>query len=217
MDKNINEILKLDAISEVEKSSGKHHSEFNEFEMVEAILKQMAYNDLAKNKLKNSNDTYSHIIFDEFIKLISDYGFKEAYSNEREIIYYYKSKGLILYAEKYLKSETINSGKIYGEIKAKTKDDENFWGIINNLSTGGCIERENMIFETSYDIREGLFNYINTLELYGNFQPKWIETNRFLWFLNYDELKQKDYDYKKITNEKIKLCNNDINEIIGVI
>ncbi len=223
MDKKTEEVLTKDSLYESEKIfDGKHYSEFDKFEQAFSMLKFMNDNEAKKEHLKNIGDTHWGITWDEFKNLIESHGFIEGlkYDLKHEdytdevIIYYHPQKGLIIYAESYWGKERINGGNLYGEIQANSKEDcSTIW---KWLSSGGCIDVDNMIYETSHDIREGLFSKLETLESAGRFLPKWTNKNRFLWFVDYIENKIPGYDYKTITRKKIMKCPKELQDIVGV-
>lgn len=223
MDNRTEELLRKDSLMESEKMFGdKHWSQFNEVEQAFSMLKSMSDNEAKREHLKNINDTYWGMHWNEFKDLIKEYGFVKGLEYDLKhnngideiIIYYHPQKGLILYAESYWGKESISGGNLYGEIQANSKEDCKI--IWRWLSTGGCINSDKMIYETSHDVREGLFSKLQTLESAGKFLSKWTKKNRFLWFVDYVENKQKDYDYKIITKEKIMQCPKEMQKIIGV-
>jgi hypothetical protein len=230
MDQQTERILTHDSLYESEKAFGnKHWSEFNELERGLSLLKFIDDNQKKKDHLESIGDTHWGIKWNDFLKLIKQYGFVEGlkydwlapkYNDneddriEEAIIYYHPRKGLVLWATSYGNKDHINGGNLYGEIKANSKEDCNT--IWKWLSTGGCINSNLMIYKTQQDVREGLFSKLEVLESAGVFQEKWIDKNRFLWFLDYSEEKKESYDYKQISKEKIMRCPKDLQEIIGV-
>jgi hypothetical protein len=208
MDKETEQLLTYDPIAETEKQFGnKHWSEFNDMESMFSLLNAMEYNQKKKEHLKKINDTYYGITWNDFKELLKEKGFQkglsyqkeykhfEPYTKEEFVIYYHKEKGLIVWAESYNNMTTINSGKLYGEIEANSKkDEETIW---RWLATGGKINSTERVYTTSHDIREGLFSMLDTLETAGHFLPKWIDKKRFLWFVDYIESKVENYDYEE--------------------
>jgi hypothetical protein len=228
MNKKTEEILMHDSISESEKLFGnKHYSQFDEFEQAFSIVKLIKDNENKRNHLQAINDTYSGMTWNEFKNLIKEHGFISAleydlvynkYGNpktEEAIIYYHPKKGLIIWAESFSGKTSLNDGKLYGEIQANSKEDEEV--IWKWISTGGCIDKEKGIWKTSHDVREGLFSKLQTLESSGKFLSKWTDKDRFLWFVDFNEDDVEGYDYKEITKEKILKCPKELQEIIGTI
>ncbi len=139
-------------------------------------------------------------------------GFSEP-ATEEAIIYYHPIKGLIIFATSFSDKTSINGGNLYGEIQANNKEDCSI--IWKWLSTGGCIDQDKMIYQTSHDVREGLFSKLELLESAGIFLSTWTKKDRFLWFVDYVESKQPGYDYEAITKEKIAKCPEEMQNIIN--
>ena len=228
MDYKTEQILTKDSLSESEQIfGGKHWSQFSEFENQFSIMSFMRDNEVKEEYLKSINDTYFGMSWSYFKDLIKEKGFIDGYSyevkykgyskptTEEIIIWYHPQKGLIIYAESYSNKASVNGGKLYGEIQANSKEDEEV--IWKWLSTGGCVDIDNLIWYTSHDIREGLFSKLDTLESVGKFLNRWVKKDRFLYFVDYIESKIENYDYEKITKEKIKKCPKEMREIIGFI
>ena len=221
MNAETEKVLRRDTIAETEKMVGKHWSKFDKGEQALALLNAMMDNEDKANHLKKQGDTHYGMKWDDFKALLVQKGFKQALvydfkhdeSIDEFIIYYHLEKGLIVKADSYYNKEKINDGTLYGEIQAN--DEESARTVWQWMSTGGCIDVEKLIFETSQDVREGLFSKLDTLETAGKFLNRWSNPKRFLWLLDFTEHKDESYDYKKITNEKIKRCPVEMQEIIG--
>ena len=200
MNKKTENILTNDSMSNTEKSfGGKHWSEFSEGETAVSMFNFMADNKIKENHLMAIRDTYFGMTWDYFKELIESKGFVNGYSYnvnynafgqstvEEMIIYYHPNKGLIIYAESYSDKTSVNGGRLYGEIQANSEED---MSVIHKwMSTGGCTDRDKLIFETSHDVREGLFSKLDALESAGTFLTKWTNKDRFLWFVDYVESK----------------------------
>jgi len=220
MDKLTEKIIRQDPIDETEKALGKDWSKFDDIEKMLMLSHFVESNERKGKYLASIGDTYSRISWDDFKNLLIRKGFVSALeydihqdgNTDEFIIYYNSAKGLIIHADSYWNKKTINSGTLYGEIQANSEDDVR--EIYHWISTGGCIDRENFIFETSHDVREGLFSKLDTLETVGKFLPIWTSKNRFLWFLDYTETKVEGYDYKQITKDKIEKCPDGLKNII---
>jgi hypothetical protein len=222
MNKRTEKILKKDSIAETEKIlDNKHWSEFNYDENLFMLGKSIVDNENKNKYLASMGDTYFEMSWEKFKQLIvkkgflvaMEYDFQHKDNVDEFIIYYHPQKGLIICATSYWNKKSINDGTLYGEIQANSKDD--IQTIYRWLSTGGCIDEDKMIFSTSRDIREGLFSVLDELETAGKFLSKWIEKNRFLWFVDYVEKNAKGFDYKKISKEKLAKCPREMQEIIG--
>lgn len=195
MNDELKSILNKDSLDESEKMlGGKHWSQLNELERCFAMSKFVADNDKKRIYLTEIGDTYFSMTWDYFKDLIKQKGFINGYTyefnyqshgrvtKEEIIIYYHPQKGLVIYAESYDNKTSVNGGDLYGEVQANNEDSEEI--IWKWISTGGCIDRNNRIYSTQYDIREGLFSKLAILESAGKFLTKWVEKNKFLWFVD---------------------------------
>jgi len=223
MKKTTEDFLRSDPIDEVEKMLGnKFSQDFNSGELAFLLSYSATSNNMKNEHFKSIEDTYFRMTWIEFKNLIKlkgfipamEYDFKDDNNQVNEfILYYHKEKGLVICATSYSNKTSVNGGDLYGEIQANDK--ESGYTIFQWLSTGGIIDKEKLIFSTSHDVREGLFSKLEILESAGKFIPKWISTNKFLWFLDYTEKNKKDYDYEMISQSKIDKCPNDFRMIIG--
>ena len=220
MDELTEKIIRKDAIAETEKAFGKHWNEFDDAENMFMLSHFVASNERKGDYLASIGDTYFRMSWDDFKNLLIRKGFVSALEYDinhdgdinQFIIYYNPIKGLIVTAGSYWNNSSINGGTLYGEIQAN--DESDVRDIFTWINTGGCIDTEKLIFETSHDVREGLFSRLDALETAGKFLPVWTNKNRFLWFLDYTETKIEDYDYKQITKEKIEKCPDELKKII---
>lgn len=223
---NIEKLLNYDAIAEGENISGKHWSNFSESDMKNVLINNYLNSKSKEKCLKYNKDTYFQMSWEYFINLLKENNFSLAYENvfkynkygdnadEKEVIYYNKEKGLVIYATSFYNCTSVNSGTLYGELQSfDTKEDRE--GAWKYVSTGGWRDFENRILETSHDIREGLFYKLNQLESHGKFLNKWTNKNRFLWFVNYIEEDEEGYNYKEITKNKIKQCPIEFQNILN--
>lgn len=228
MDRIIEKLLTHDPVADTESLLGdKHWSEFTEDEQLFCLARSMSYNAFKNKHLQSIGDTYFGMSWKDFKKLLMARSFKIGFTNElsynyndhigieEEIIYYQPDKGMIVYATSFSDQRTINGGTLYAEIQARDADTKTKETIWKWLSTGGLINKEDLIYETSHDVREGLFSKLEILESTGTFLKKWTNKDRFLWFVNYIESKNKPYDSKMITQSKIERCPQELREIIG--
>lgn len=215
------EILKHDSLAKTEKKFGKNWQEFDDLKNLLSMGEFIKDNQIKEDHLKSIGDTYFNMSWNEFKRKLESYGFvlglKYDITHDDDIdevvIYYHKEKGLIVFADSYFNKKDVNGGHLYGEIKANSKDDCKI--VYQWMSTGGYVDVDNLIFDTQQDVREGLFHKLSMLESAGKFLPIWTNKNRFLWFVDYIENKVENYDYKKITHDKIELCPKELQEIVG--
>lgn len=134
IDEKFNEKLNRDPVADVEKLFNKHHSEFNHEEGVMMLANAFHANETKRNYLKSLGDTHFSISWNEFIKIIESYGFKEGlkydiehngYSDQKYVdeaaLYYHPEKGLVIWATSYSNKTSLNSGTLYGQITTNEK------------------------------------------------------------------------------------------------
>lgn len=209
----IKEALEYDPLNEAEKIfDNKHWSEFSDDETSMSMGLCFIHN---KNKdilLKEHNDTHFSMNWKEFIDIITSNGFKCGYEytfsyedKMEKAALYYRRDGLIIWVTSFWNGKSVNGGKLYGEIKMDNVSDRHKIPSCSN----GFYDYENgkLYFDT--DIREGLIWFINEMSKYGKFLEQWEDSNRFLWFVDFAEDKEPNYDHKSITREKISRCDED--------
>lgn len=219
MNKETKDILNFDSVAFAEDLLGKRHEEWDTETGIAALGLAMLANQTKAAHLKSIGDTYFGTTWIEFIEIAKAYGFKSAYSQkfingngieEEEILFFHEEKGLILHAESY-NGKSVNSAKVYGEVKIGDKLEKNQFEALN-----GCSSSNNgngtMAFDV--DVREGFRFHLNALTEAFEFSKSWTKVP-FLWFLNYMDTKGPTYNYKKITSEKIDACTPEVKKIIG--
>lgn len=225
MEKTMNaktkKLLEFDPIAAIEDTVGKRHENWNTAEETAAIILNMMYSEGKATHLKGIGDTHCGITWPKFIDIAKNYGFECGYSQkfagtgysghveEEEIIFYHKKKGLILHAESF-DGKSVNSAKVYGEVKIADKLTTEQLAAVNGCSFGS---NKNGTMQFDVDVREGFICHLEALSEAFEFSQKW-STVPFLWFLNYMDTKDPDYDYKKITHEKINAASNEVSKII---
>jgi hypothetical protein len=219
------DILNLDPLLTAEKLTGKSYKEDKETALLGMFINQMKSKVVA-NFRQSEKDTYYQIGWDEFKNLIVERGFTIDYQNRFEYEEGRKPEEIIahwgfvlLHATSFQWShkeeETLNGGYIYFQTVGNLS---NIFSI-NHIS-GGCtghldipgdydqlkimdknLDRDRFIFGGQFDVRDGLFSFLDGLDAISRFIP--IEKKQFIWCLNYGETKVKGYDVDKITRSKI--------------
>ena len=223
MNEKTKNILNFDPVAATEDLLGKRHEDWNiETDGYAAVGIAMATNKIKADHLKSIGDTHFGITWIDFIEIAKAYGFKCGYcqnftgtgwSNkdveEEEIIFFHEEKGLILHAESF-SGKSVNSAKVYGEVKIGDKFEEKQWEALNGCSHGG---NGNGTMHFEVDVREGFRFHLDAISEAFEFSKNWSEVP-FLWFLNYMDSKVENYDFKKITNQKINASTSEVKKII---
>ena len=223
MNENTKMILNFDPVAATEDLLGKRHEDWNiETDGYAALGIAMATNKIKADHLKSIRDTHFGITWIEFIEVAKASGFKSGYCQkftgtgwsdkgveEEEIIFFHEEKGLILHAVSF-SGKSVNSAKVYGEVKIGDKLEENQWEALNGCSNGG---NGNGTMSFDVDVREGFRFHLDALSEAFEFSKSW-STVPFLWFLNYMDTKDENYSYKKINEQKIDACTPEVRKII---
>lgn len=102
-------------------------------------------------------------------------------------------------------------GEIFGEIKLKNTEDR--YKKMPSCSNG-FFDYENNKLSFSKDIREGLIWFINSMKECGEFIKIWEENNKFVWFVDFVESKNKKYDFREISRSKVDKCCEECKNIM---
>lgn len=223
MNETTKNILNFDPIATAETLIGKRHENWDtETDAMAALGLAIATNQAKANHLQSIGDTHFGITWIDFVEIAKAYGFKCGYCEkftgtgwsdkgveEEEIIFFHEEKGLILHAESY-DGKSVNSAKVYGEVKIGDKLEKNQWEALNGCSHSG---HKNGTMSFDVDVREGFRFHLDALSEAFEFSKSW-STVPFLWFLNYMDTKDKNYSYKKINEQKIDACALEVRKII---
>ena len=223
MNEKTKNILNFDPIATAETLLGKRHESWDtKTDGMVALGLAMMTNQKKAEHLKSIGDTHFGITWIDFIEIAKAYGFKSGYCQkftgtgwsdkgveEEEIIFFHEEKGLILHAESF-DGKSVNSAKVYGEVKIGDKLEKNQWEALNGCSHGG---NGNGTMSFDVDVREGFRFHLDALSEAFEFSKSWSKVP-FLWFLNYMDTKNKNYSYEKINMQKIVASTPEVYKII---
>lgn len=223
MNEKTKNILNFDPIATAETLLGKRHEDWDtKTDGMAALGLAMMANQKKAEHLKSIGDTHFDITWIDFIEIAKAYGFKSGYSQkftgtgwsdkgveEEEIIFFHEEKGLILHAESYY-GKSVNSAKVYGEVKIGNKLEKNQWEALIGCSHGG---NGNGTMSFDVDVREGFRFHLDALSEAFEFSKSWSKVP-FLWFLNYMDTKNENYSYEKINKQKIDASTPEVRKII---
>lgn len=224
MNETTKNILNFDPIATAEALIGKRHEDWDvETDGMAALGLAMVTNQSKREHLESIGDTHFGTTWQEFIEIAKAYGFKCGFCHkfigtgwsdkkgveEEEIIFFHEEKGLILHAESF-DGKSVNSAKVYGEVKINETFEENQWDALNGCSHGG---NGNGTMHFDVDVREGFRFHLDAVSEAFEFSTSWTKVP-FLWFLNYMDTKKKNYNYEKINKQKIKACTSEVQKII---
>lgn len=223
MNETTRNILNFDPVATAEALIGKRHEDWDiETDGMAALGLAMATNQAKREHLESIGDTHFGITWQKFVEIVKAYGFKSGYCQkftgtgwsdkgveEEEIIFFHEEKGLILHAESY-DGKSVNSAKVYGEVKIGEELERNQWEALNGCSHGG---NGNGTMSFDVDVREGFRFHLDALSEAFEFSKSWTKVP-FLWFLNYMDTKDKNYSYEEINKQKINASTPEVRRII---
>lgn len=227
----------LNTLENIEFSLAKLANELdNEDDSISTLKCFDALNSSKDDCLKRFNDSYLGISWADFIKIVENYGFKEAYSKdftstnflhsnekvkEKEVFYSYSQKNLILHAESF--GNYVCSAKVYGEIigNIDTFNKEQ----LAALAKCSYIPHKNNRISIIIPVVEGFKTILNSLFEILTFSLQPWSYIPFICFSNYAESKKITLNHKKISDEiniealaleKLNSSSDELKKIVNI-
>lgn len=213
----IDDILKTDPLYEAEKVTGKSYKESEQTTLL-GMLIAMDHGERKKEMLQSRGDSYMSMTVEYYENLLEENGFKEAhchsftcphYGTEQYFkVFYHPIHFCLLTFETFGKT-SVNSTKMYSQVKTDnySDDEEIIYGLMCSRSTEkDPDDPEKNIHILSHDCREGMLNYFNKIKnkmINWKFMPH-------VWFVDYAQEKEEDFDYKSISNSVIKTFPKEV-------
>lgn len=220
LQKDINELVKFDPLSEAEDITGHSYKENDAVTLLGMAL-MMGNNERKTSALKFTNDAYFNQPVPEYIETIKRIGFEQIgrknFSGEscgtihhnEQFFFWLPSKGILLEFDTYSEGGGINSGSFYYNLRLDGRADGKYgW-----QSSGGLSRIDNGVWIGNHDAREAVRHHIGVMETVGTFLPKWIERS-WLWLLNWSDTKATGYDHAAITEANIAMFPKEVRRAI---
>lgn len=133
---------------------------------------------------------------------------------EAYYIYAHKQRGLLLAFDTFYGGTSINGGTVYYCWKPNDITGGRFrYGL---TSSGTWRGGDDGFWEGSHDCREAIRYKMDALAEVGTFISPWpAEADHFLWLLHHMDTKVDGYDYKAITEERITMMPEWVQEMLG--
>lgn len=178
-------------------------------------------------EITRSEDTYSKMPYNEFLDCVTRHGFKVAFNRQlipntkaKELIFYHKEKGLILYSA-FSEEDKLILLNVSGEICYKEITDENLGLLFELLNSGHHFKAgDKWHWKFRMDGEEKIFSRIDKISENLEFCNPWSQNvnqnPNFISPIEEEQIKNRD-DVEKIINKKIKAisANPNILKIIG--
>lgn len=195
MKDELGEALRYDALLEAEKVTGKGYKE-DPKTMELGAVNLFSNSDRKKRLLKESNDSYFSMPWDEYGALLNSrpvFNFQKIYSEnwldddldknrDREVAVWAEFEyGFLLLADSYMGN--VNSAKMYYQIVVKKRPCNTHSGGFQNYDK----EKSRGVLEGSFDAREGFFYNLNIIYNAAlGFNVPWTKHSKsdgpFIWF-----------------------------------
>jgi hypothetical protein len=197
---DIDDVMSFDVLNTAEKTG------LNPFTLLQ--MKTAAEKECASNL----NDTHYNIGWKEFIDLVGGTGhffkfekkfesvWKSDGKKEEEIIWWDDTNFLLLYANSY--HEHLNHCTCYGNCSTERKNSHDIFPILSHCSHGTFKDLDDRTYcDWNYDGRMFLFTKLTQISMACSNSP-W-KLMPFVWLLNSEECKNKDYNYGLINISKL--------------
>ena len=218
---------------------GKDSKEWNEEEKRFSLRFHKEYTESNKQKLEMLNDTHFNmswkyledILLGRKFEKVHSYNFMGREGDKEELaVWVEKTNALFLPVDSTTRHDGekyVNSVTLYYELALPgTLDELNvfqrcaFDDVVNRCQCYGSTDAPGIMGKTffiHFDAREGLFKHIDALQDSGfkTNNPWQYYKKHSLWLCDYMETKAKSYDWKAITEEKVRELPEDIQKMIG--
>lgn len=179
-------------------------------------------NHVKTEQLMRLGDTFFDITWQDLIKIVKEYGFKCGFCHkftgtgfsdkkviEEEVIFFHEEKGLILHATS-IDGNKVCCATVYGEVKSNEMLTAKQLDALKGCLYIRCNKNNTMSFLV--DVQEAFKEHLNAISEAFGFSKSWTKVP-FMYFLNYMEV-LKNYDYKKISMEKVAYSKPEVRKII---
>lgn len=162
-------------------------------------------------------DTHFEMPYVECVRLLERAGFEkvftEMFGDMADVFeIWWHADGLLLTSESY-DQRWVNSCQVYYNWQTADKTRR-----YEFTSSGGwypvSANSDEFVWSGHYDGRQGLLTHLKRLRENGQLLLTWVK-QPFLWFLNYSDTKNKDYDYRAINRLKYEVLPEHVKQAIG--
>ena len=207
---DLDTLLQFDPLARAEQITGVSYKEDEGTVSVGLILMQ-ANSQAKEAALRAQNDSVFSNKLDRYLEIIAAEGFYKVYETDipgtpDRLFMFWHDDGILLKFDTYW-GDSVNGGKFWYNWKPKEGAD------FNVLSSHGPLA--NGIVDGDHDCREAIRYHLRRLREEGQFVNPWVR-RPFLWLLHYQDTKDKNYDYRAITNARIAELPEHVQKSIGL-
>lgn len=232
-DKILDELLDFDAIAAAEKMTGEAiGSDSVTFGLTLDLL--TSRRNMVERIMKDRNDVYDRMPYDEYIKTLENFGFKSVLSipfvdqegNKNKYTMLWLNDGVLLVVDSYCWSDgtlSVNSATMYYNWAPTVKDCHRY------TSSGRFVlydenDISKCVWSGSHDAREAVLYNITNFKVHGNLLSSW-HTSPYMWLLHHGDnkkieaLTKDDYQkrsrmYNALNKERAAMLPKEIQDAI---
>ena len=224
MSDELDRLLKFDPLDTAERMLGRNNPDSVNLGMALHVShnqrKQRALEELGDTTFSNRLVRYQEIItlmgFELALELpfvARGYDSTDPDREERYFIYAHRD-GLLLCFDTFC-GDHVNGAKVYYNWIPHSGTDR--WRYTSSGHFEGYVDQENPgVWCGDHDAREALRHKIQGLQSAGDLLPKWRH-RPWLWLLHYQDTKDTNYDHAAITQSRIKMCPEWVQNMIGAV
>jgi hypothetical protein len=193
--------LSFDPFDAAQRISGESYKTSPDTEMLGVAL-HLLNGERKREMLRESGDTHWGQSMPEWIATVEGLGFRQVFcmdvpDSEDKYRIWWREDGLLLHADSYYSGESVNSAKVYFHFRGPRN-------AMQRCSNGFAGEQDGQqVWAGDYDAREGLRYALERMESMGEFVNPWLK-RPFLWLLHYQDAKVEGYDFRAITEARIR-------------
>lgn len=216
---DLDKLLRFDPLDMAEKLTGVSiHDEADKSSVVLGLAIAQEHASAKNRALLESNDTTLCNKLARYVLIITAFGFEEvlidkwksSWGHDEQLSIYAHRKGLLLSFDSY-NGENVSGGNVYYNWRPTVSLDE----AGDCTSSGGYANFDtDPVWVGGHDCREAIIHNLNKLNNRGEFVTPWVK-RPFLWLLHYDEPKVQGYDYRAISEARIRRLPSWVQDFIG--
>ena len=197
-DKILDELLDFDAIATAEKMTGEAIGD-NAGTLGLTLDLLTSRRNMVERIMKDRGDVYDRMPYDEYIKILENFGFKSVLNipfvdregNKNKYTILWLSDGILLVADSYCWSDgtlSVNSAHMYYNWTPTVKDYHNY------TSSGRFVlydenDISKCVWSGSHDAHEAVLYNITNFKVHGNLLSSW-HTSPYIWLLHHGDNKR---------------------------
>jgi hypothetical protein len=230
--------LKFDALAEAGNITGKDYKEDESTESL-GVLMHLSSTQSKHKLLSDLGDTTFSMGLDDYLKVVTDYGFEIAYvedvrftepygkkekQDSRLYILLHREYSLVIIFDTFYNNTVINGGNLYYNLEI----DRTVEGHARVTSSGHVHydtydkEADKYLWIGYHDCREGIITNIENMLEVGRFLPQWVESP-VTWVTHFSDhysnsgIEESMKSLDKISATRLAKLPDSLNDTLGVV